>query len=118
MAATLPEIRGNFAGYHSFPHASCTWATFAVGALLSELEPEHDWHLVNGRRPRALGGHDWLEDGRLAVDITADQFLGEQFFVGFSPSPVAQQWPLQRRIELSNATEQQLKALAAIRAIM
>lgn len=117
-AASLPDIRENFAGYYSFPRASYTWSSFAFGLLLLELEPERDWHLVNGRKGSAIDGHDWLEDGRLAVDITADQFVGEQFYVGLAPSPCARQWPSKRRIELSDAAELQVKALAAIRAFM
>lgn len=118
-AAFSAEIGQTFPGYASFPRGSCTWASFAFGILLQELEPEHDWHLVNGKKdPQSIFGHDWLEDGRLAVDITADQFTGELPFVGLSPSPVAKILPTRRRIELSTASPDLLKALEAIRKII
>ncbi|MET0872428.1 MAG: hypothetical protein ABWX63_04935 [Paeniglutamicibacter terrestris] len=114
-AAFSSEIRERFAGYARFPRGSCTWASFAFGVLLQELEPEQDWHLVNGLNPQSIFGHDWLEDGYLAVDCTADQFPDEMPFVGLSPPPVAKAWPTQRRIELSTAGSEPLAALAAIR---
>lgn len=117
-AAFSAEIGEAFAGYRRFPFGSCTWASFAFGLLLKELEPGEDWHLVNGLNHGVFGGHDWLEDGHLAVDITADQFLGERPFVGLSPPPVAQSWPSQNRIDLSSAHEPHRKALIAIRKLM
>lgn len=117
-AAFSVEIRGEFEGFANFPHGSCTWGSFALGILLKELEPEQDWHLVNGYDPQIFNGHDWLEDGRLAVDTTADQFLGEVPYIGLSPPPVAKNWPFQRRIELSTASPRQLEALVAIRKII
>ena len=80
-AARQPEMKTH-AGYSSFPRGSCTWASYAFGHLLAEKEPEADWHIVNAGGPSALQGHDWLESIGLAVDITADQFLGYEPYVG------------------------------------
>lgn len=107
-----------FSGYASFPLNSCTWASFAFGGLLKELEPDQDWHLVNGLNPRTSFRHDWLSDGHLAVDITADQFQNESPFVGPGPPPIAKMYLPQARHELSEAHLPHLEALVAIRKLM
>lgn len=117
-AAKNEGIAKNFSGYAEFPRNSCTWASFAFGALLKELEPKQDWHLVNGRNPRNSFRHDWLSDGYLAVDVTADQFPNESPFVGLAPAPIAKTYYPVERHEVSAAGDAPLEALAAIRKLM
>lgn len=114
-AASDPDVRSAHVGYAQFPKGSCTWASFAFGRLLQELEPDRDWHLVNGTNPGQISGHDWLEDGCLAVDVTADQFAGLDPYIGQAPAPAAAQWRMTQRYELAEAHAPYLKALKTIR---
>lgn len=116
-AVTNDEIR-TFPGYAFFPLNSCTWASFAFGGMLKELEPDQDWHLVNGVNPRNSYRHHWLSDGHLAVDVTADQFQNEFPYVGLAPPPIAKTYHPLARHELSEAHLPHLEALAAIRRLM
>lgn len=118
LAAQDPQIGYKYAGYANFPKGSCTWASFAFGKLLQELEPDRHWHLVNGSNANLHENHDWLEDGELAVDITADQFTAMNPFVGFAPPPTAQARPKRTKIDLSEADPPHLAALHDIRHLM
>lgn len=117
LAAQDPKIKNKHVGYANFPHSSCTWASFAFGRLLQELEPHRHWYLVNGSNAD-LDNHDWLEDGELAVDITADQFKSMTPYVGSAPPPAAQTRPERKLIELSTAGSPHLSALTDIRLFM
>lgn len=115
-AAVTPEMSVH-PGYRSFPHGSCTWASFALGHLLMESEPEADWHLVSARRLDGIGGHDWLESGELAVDVTADQFDFETY-IGPTPSPLPSGYAGRQRVELTEWDPPHAEALADIRRLM
>lgn len=82
------------------------------------MEPQADWHLVNGTNRAHISGHDWLEDGHLAVDVTADQFEGLEVYVGPAPAPASSRYERTRRHELSEAGDMILDALASIREAM
>ncbi|MDQ0865659.1 hypothetical protein QF036_003240 [Arthrobacter globiformis] len=84
VIAELPEAKAH-AGSFKFPRGLCTWASFALGHLLAEREPQAGWHIVNASGPSGIQGHDWLEDGDLAIDVTAHQFHGIQPYVGVAP---------------------------------
>ena len=118
-AAADPLTRERHAGYWNFPHSSCTWASFAFGHLLAELEPDADWHIMNAEAADGCGGHDWLEGRGLAVDVTANQFDGFQPYVGPAPAPLPHWYSGDsKRIELSEWTDSQQRALADIRRLM
>lgn len=116
-AATSEEI-AKYSGYAFFPLNSCTWASFAFGQLLKELEPGQDWHLVNGENPLNSFRHHWLSDGDLAVDVTADQFENESPYVGLAPPPVAKTYHPVDRHEVDGAFEAYKEALETIRRLM
>lgn len=104
--------------FWNFPHNSCTAASYILGTLLKELEPEKDWHLMNGTEGGVFG-HDWLNDGKIAVDATADQFAGYAPYVGISPPPLASKFHHNpQRHELSEIHPPMLDSLKAIRALM
>lgn len=118
MAAGDPVIRGRHAGFHSFPSGSCTWASFAFGHILAELEPDADWHLVNAEALDGWGGHDWLESHGLAVDVTADQFSGYVPYIGSSPAPRPVRYGKTKRVELADWTPAMAAALEDIADLM
>lgn len=118
-AAADPRVRDEHKGYANFPAGSCTWASFALGQLLAELEPGEDWHLVNAAAQDSWGGHDWLESHHLAVDVTADQFQGFVPYVGPAPAPLHPRYSgTKKRVELSNWDPPHEAALTAIRGVM
>lgn len=114
-AAGHPDVRQH-AGFRFFPNNSCTWASYALGHLLAELEPDADWHIRNAESSR--GGHDWLESGDLAVDATADQFSGYSPYVGRTPAPRPLSPAKEKRVELRSWDPAHQEALAAIRRVM
>lgn len=118
LAAQDSRIKNKHAGYAYFPKGSCTWASFAFGKLLQELELDRHWYLVNGSNDDPLKNHDWLEDGQLAVDISADQFMSMRPYVGPAPPPAAQTRPNRQHIDLTTAAPAHLAALEDIRLIM
>lgn len=118
LAAKTRHIQENHVGYANFPAGSCTWASFAFGRMLKEIEPHRDWHLINASNDDPCKNHDWLEDGELAVDITADQYDPLEPYVGPAPPPSANTRPSRKRIELSTATPAHLAALDDIRLLM
>lgn len=118
LAAQDPKIKNKHVGYANFPHGSCTWASFAFGTLLQELEPDRHWYLVNGSNADPLDNHDWLQDGELAIDITADQFKSMTPYVGSAPPPTAQTRPNCKHVDLATATPIHLAALDEIRLFM
>lgn len=104
--------------FWNFPHGSCTAASFILGTLLKELEPEKDWHLVNGTEGGVFG-HDWLNDGKIAVDATADQFAGYAPYVGISPPPLASKFHHKlQRYELSEIAPPMLDAMNEFRMLI
>lgn len=104
--------------FWSFPKGSCTAASFILGHLLKELEPEKDWHLMNGTKGGVFG-HDWLHDGEIAVDATADQFESYSPYVGIAPPPLASKFDLEvTRYELSEIHTPMLDTLNEIRALI
>lgn len=117
LAALRPEMKGH-SGFHSFPRGSCTWASFALGHLLAELEPGADWHIVNAAGPSPIQGHDWLEGDGLGVDVTADQFPGFEPYVGPVPVPVPSAYTPKRRIELASWGPLHADALMTLRRLM
>ncbi|MDQ0923106.1 hypothetical protein QF038_001614 [Pseudarthrobacter sp. W1I19] len=116
-AALHPDMRRH-AGFYSFPWGSCTWASFALGHLLAEVEPEVDWHMVNAAGPSAIQGHDWLEGEGLVVDVTADQFPGFTAYVGPGPVPLPPAYQRKQRIELTEWDPPHAEALTTLRQLM
>ena len=116
VASMHPEMSAH-PGYRKFPHGSCTWASFAFGHLLMESEPEADWQLVSARRSDGFGGHDWLESGELAVDVTADQF-GFEPYIGLTPPPLPSGYAGRQRFELAQWDAPHAEALTDIRRLM
>lgn len=114
-AAKHPDVKQH-AGFRFFPTNSCTWASYALGHLLAELEPDADWHIKNAESSR--GGHDWLESADLAVDATADQFPDYSPYVGQMPAPRPLAPATEKRVELSSWDSDHQKALADIRRVM
>lgn len=118
-AAADPLTRARHSGFWNFPSSSCTWASFALGHLLAELEPDADWHLVNAEAGDGWGGHDWLESRGLAVDVTADQFEGYSPYVGSAPPPRPERYNRAlKRIELAAWHRPHEEALDTIRKLM
>lgn len=118
-AAANPLTRERYAGYVHFPAGSCTWASFAFGHLLAQLESEEDWHLVNVGSTDGGGGHDWLESHGLAVDVTGDQFEGFAPYVGPASAPLPARYSRPaKRIELSEWDPPHEDALRTIRGLM
>lgn len=113
------EATRQHVGFRYFPQNSCTWASFALGHLLAEMEPSANWHLVNAQAVDGWGGHDWLESRGLAVDVTADQFNGYEPYVGPAPAPRPERYggPL-KRIDLADMTPAQEEALGTIRGVI
>jgi hypothetical protein len=116
-AAIRPEMK-RYAGYYSFPWGSCTWASYALGHLLAEQEPDADWHVMNAEGPSSLQGHDWLESGGLGVDVTADQFRGFAPYVGPIPVPLPPEYRPKQRIELAEWHPAHSEALLTLRELM
>ena len=116
-AALRPEMKRH-AGFYDFPRGSCTWASFALGHLLAEQEPEADWHIMNASGPSSIQGHDWLDGDGLAVDVTADQFPGFTPYVGALPIPLPPEYRPKKRIELAELDPAQSDALRAVRKLM
>ena len=61
----------------SFPVESCDMACWLLGLYLYEHGFRGFWIMVGNRPNGAEEKHQWLEDGNVVVDITADQFHGE-----------------------------------------
>lgn len=118
LAAETEHIMRNYVGYARFPISSCTWASFALGILLQESEPERHWYIVSGSNADPCDNHDWLEDGEIAVDITADQYPPMTPYIGITPPPAARTRPRREQIELSQADPPHIAALNDIRSLM
>lgn len=116
-AALHPDMKRHD-GFYSFPYASCTWASYALGHLLADMEPGVDWHMVNAEGPSSLQGHDWLEGDGLGVDVTADQFSGFAPYVGPVPVPLPAAYRRKQRIELAEWHPPHAEALATLRDLM
>ena len=60
-------------GLDQFPRGCCGIASELLGRYLTDTKLG-SWDYVAGEAPRGRGTHGWVDQGRLIVDITADQF--------------------------------------------
>lgn len=98
----------NYSALETFPKTCCSITSYILGTLLWERGC-HNLFLVNSTgllEDYGTVGHHWIEISNLIVDITADQFEGEDS----SPVIVSEQSDLHEKLRKYKFSKQKIES--------